>query len=399
MKLFKKLRLSSTGFSHVELFFGVLIIAAIAGVGIRVLNASNAASTGTVSIKITAPTKNATVSKKVTVKTVVSNNTAKVAGVITTFYENAAGKSTSIGKNTNFSGTTFSPGWTTTKVANGTYRLYSVLVLSTGKTGIKSPVIAVKVNNTAPTAPPTTTTPPTTTIACTNKLTGSQTVSLEIGNIYTLQANEFDSSAAMSICNNTGVDFQVASSSIAQTGTEPGAYPSLFKGCHFGNCTNASSLPLPVSTMTGTPGTVNTSYSTTTISSGKWDDAYDVWYNPAKTTTNNETGLEMMIWLNHTTGANAVQPIGAVVASNVSIAGHVWNVWHGVNGGTAGTVTYVLATPNDTLSNFDLGLFAKDAVSRGYLTPSDFLIDVEAGFEIWNGGAGLTANSFLMNVQ
>jgi cellulose 1,4-beta-cellobiosidase len=238
----------------------------------------------------------------------------------------------------------------------------------------------------------------TTSIACTNKLSGSQTVSLD-GGAYKLQSNEFDSSAALSICNNAGLDFDVASSSIAQTSTVPGAYPSLFKGCHFGDCTTGSGMPISVSTITGTAGTVTTSYNTTTVTGGKWDDSYDIWYNAAKTTSNNETGLEMMIWLNHTTGNEAVQPIGSVVASNVSIGGHVYNVWHGVNGGTAGTVSYVLATPDDSLSNIDLGPLAADAVSRGYLSKADFLIDVEAGFEVWNNGAGLTANSFSVNVK
>jgi hypothetical protein len=29
-----------------------------------------------------------------------------------------------------------------------------------------------------------------------------------------------------------------------------------------------------------------------------------------------------------------------------------------------------------------------DAIARGYLSRSWYLIDVEAGFEVWNGGAG-----------
>ncbi len=37
-------------------------------------------------------------------------------------------------------------------------------------------------------------------------------------------------------------------------------------------------------------------------------------------------------------------------------------------------------------------------VSRGYTKSSWYLIDVEAGFELWQGGAGLATNSFSVNV-
>src|SRR5262249_8138130 len=39
-----------------------------------------------------------------------------------------------------------------------------------------------------------------------------------------------------------------------------------------------------------------------------------------------------------------------------------------------------------------------DAVSRGYISSSWYLIDVEAGFELWQGGAGLASKSFSVKV-
>jgi cellulose 1,4-beta-cellobiosidase len=139
-----------------------------------------------------------------------------------------------------------------------------------------------------------------------------------------------------------------------------------------------------------TPGTVDTSYNTTTAA-GTWDDSYDIWWNADETTNNNQSGLEMMIWLNRQGG---VQPKGSVVASNVSIDGATYNVWYGT-----GTVSYVATTPVTSVSNLDLGPFAADAVSRSYMTSAWYLIDVEAGFEVWQGGAGLTANSFSVDVK
>jgi cellulose 1,4-beta-cellobiosidase len=40
-----------------------------------------------------------------------------------------------------------------------------------------------------------------------------------------------------------------------------------------------------------------------------------------------------------------------------------------------------------------------NAVSRGYIQPSWWLIDIEAGFELWQGGGGLAANSFSVAVN
>jgi cellulase/cellobiase CelA1 len=51
------------------------------------------------------------------------------------------------------------------------------------------------------------------------------------------------------------------------------------------------------------------------------------------------------------------------------------------------------------VTNLDVGTLAQDAVSRGYLSSSCYLIDIEAGFELWQGGAGLGTNSFSVNIS
>jgi hypothetical protein len=142
-----------------------------------------------------------------------------------------------------------------------------------------------------------------------------------------------------------------------------------------------------------TPRTVTTSYATTTISSGAWDDAYDIWFNNTATGTQGTSGtknLEMMVWLDRN---GPIQPAGSKLATGVSIGGHTYDVWYG-GPGVGGTVSYVLTSPVTSVSNLDLGPLAADAVARGYMTTAWYLIDVEAGFEIWQGGSGLTANSF-----
>jgi cellulose 1,4-beta-cellobiosidase len=58
-----------------------------------------------------------------------------------------------------------------------------------------------------------------------------------------------------------------------------------------------------------------------------------------------------------------------------------------------------MTSGSTSVSNLDIGQIAADAVSRGYIQNSWYLIDVEAGFELWQGGAGLSANSFSVNVS
>ena len=52
-----------------------------------------------------------------------------------------------------------------------------------------------------------------------------------------------------------------------------------------------------------------------------------------------------------------------------------------------------------SVSDLDIGTLTQDMVSRGYTKSSWYLIDVEAGFELWQGGAGLATNSFSVNID
>jgi hypothetical protein len=133
--------------------------------------------------------------------------------------------------------------------------------------------------------------------------------------------------------------------------------------------------------------------------SGAWDNSYNIWFNASSTAgqTNNQAApeLEMMIWLNHTCTAGA-DPIGQQVASNVEIGGNTYNVWYNSNNGN--TVSYVLSDPSTTIST-DLYPMIQNAISRAYMPNSWYLLDVEFGFEIWNGGSGLGCSNFTVNAQ
>jgi hypothetical protein len=233
--------------------------------------------------------------------------------------------------------------------------------------------------------------------AATTSLCQEQTASVSSGT-YIVQNNEFDSSASECVTTDGNADFAVANSSIANaTNGEPGAYPSIYQGCHWGNCSSGGLTSSPIEVSGLTTGKVTTSWSTTQPggSSNAYDVAYDIWINQTPTTSGQPNGTEIMVWLNHN---GSVQPYGSEVASNVSLGGHTYNIWYGTQS-SWDTVTYDMTSASTSVSNLDVGTLAQDSVSRGYTKSSWYLIDIEAGFELWQGGAGLATNSFSVNIN
>ena len=82
----------------------------------------------------------------------------------------------------------------------------------------------------------------------------------------------------------------------------------------------------------------------------------------------------------------------------MTLGGHTYNIWEGAQS-SWDTVTYDMTSPATSVSNLDVGTLTQDMVSRGYTKSSWYLIDVEAGFELWQGGAGLATNSFSVNIN
>jgi Glycosyl hydrolase family 12/Ricin-type beta-trefoil lectin domain len=224
-------------------------------------------------------------------------------------------------------------------------------------------------------------------------LCNSQTASVA-GGAYTVENNEWNSSASECVTTDGNADFTVANSAISNaTNGAPGGYPAIYKGCHWGACTSNSGLPIQVGNLT--PGKVTTSWTTSQTHAGAYDVAYDIWYNQSPTTSGQPNAEEMMIWLNDNGG---VEPAGSVVASNVTLGGHTYNIWEDQMS-TWKDVSYVMTSGTTSVSNLDVGILAADSVSRGYMTDSDYLIDLEAGFELWQGGAGLTTDSYSVNIN
>ncbi len=233
--------------------------------------------------------------------------------------------------------------------------------------------------------------------AATTTLCQEQTASVGAGT-YIVQNNEYDSSTSECVTTDGNADFTVANSGIANaTNGSPGAYPSIYQGCHWGDCSSGGLTSTPVEVSSLTTGKVTTSWSTTQPggSANAYDVAYDIWFNKTPTTTTQPNCTELMVWLNHN---GSVQPFGSVVDSGVTVGGHTYNVWEGGQS-SWDTITYDMTTGATSVSGLDVGALAQNAVSLGYLSSSCYLIDIEAGFELWQGGAGLATNSFSVAVS
>jgi cellulose 1,4-beta-cellobiosidase len=205
------------------------------------------------------------------------------------------------------------------------------------------------------------------------------------GGEYTIQANEWNSSDRQCITYTGGTAWSVSTANFNLSGGAPATYPSIYKGCHWGACTAGSGLPIQVNKIASS----TSSWSTVQPATGAYDVAYDLWTNSAATTGGQPDGSEIMIWINSRGG---VSPFGQKVAS-ANIGGLNWDVWTGRQT-SWNIVSYVLQGGSTAVNGLNVKALIDDSVARGVTNANHYLLDAEAGFEIWKGGQGLATNSF-----
>lgn len=182
--------------------------------------------------------------------------------------------------------------------------------------------------------------------------------------------------------------FKVILSTHNNSGGSVAAYPFIWKGSHWGG-TPTTNSPMPK--MLTQIGTAPFTWSIdTTGVNGTWDAAFECWLDDVPISST-YVG-ELMIWINYGGGAG---PAGGKVAT-VNIGGYTWDVYFYLMT-SWNYITYKIATPIDSIS-LDLKDFLSDALNRGYLKTSWYLANMEAGFEIWRDGQGLTCKSYSANV-
>jgi hypothetical protein len=207
---------------------------------------------------------------------------------------------------------------------------------------------------------------------------------------YVVMNNRWGTSATQCI-NVTTSGFQI----IQQDGTgnlsgAPTAYPAIYLGCHYSNCSPSSPLPMQISQIRSATSSTSETYP----GSGTYDAAYDIWLNDTTSVSGVEK-TEIMIWLNHT---GSIQPVGSQTGT-ASIAGHSWNVWTG-NNGQNNVVSYQANPAGLTSFSFSVMDFINNALSQGsqYGTTSWYLTSIQDGFEPWVSGVGLAVSNFSASV-
>jgi hypothetical protein len=199
--------------------------------------------------------------------------------------------------------------------------------------------------------------------------------------------------------SGTGVTVTSANHNIATNGA-PAAYTAFVRGCHFGTCTTNSNLPKVVSTISSVPSNFAVQ-----PAGAAWDAAYDIWFDRSANTMTRNNALEMMIWL----GSANVQPIGRQV-DTATIAGATWQVWYTASASPP-VISYRRTPTTTSMPTFDIMEFVRDAMRRNAsqgtipangspaLSSAWFLTSVQAGFELWQGGASASIRSFAAAVN
>jgi hypothetical protein len=208
------------------------------------------------------------------------------------------------------------------------------------------------------------------------------------GGEYKLQNNIWGSSTSQCITPVGETGWRVdRSDHDLPTNGPPAAYPSIWKGCHWKDCTSGSGMPIQVSQI----GSAAYSWSISTeATTGSWNAAPEAWFNRTSD-PGAPDGTEIMWWFDSRSG---VQPGGSHI-DTVTLDGADWDVWFADVGWNF--VTYRSAAPISS-GTVNMVLFTEDAIKRGLLSPDWYLMDIEAGFEIWKGGVGLTTNSFTATI-
>jgi Glycosyl hydrolase family 12/LysM domain len=208
-----------------------------------------------------------------------------------------------------------------------------------------------------------------------------------IQNRYIVMNNEWGADIPQCI-NVTSGGFAVTAGHSKATNGAPASYPAIYYGCHYTACSPGTDLPMQISEIKTVTSNISFSYP----GSGTYDAAYDIWLDP----TPKKDGVnkqELMIWFNR---QGQIQPVGSKVAS-ATIGGRTWEVWTG-NNGANDVVSYVAPSPIKSW-NFNILDFINDTKTRSGVTNSWYLTSIQAGFEPWQGGTGLTVTSFAASVN
>jgi len=181
-------------------------------------------------------------------------------------------------------------------------------------------------------------------------------------------------------------NFKITTSGVTGAHTKPQAYPFVFLGCSWGTCAPGSTLPRKLSALRRPAATWQTSQT----AKGTWNAAFDLWFGKHSMITG-QANAEVMIWLGE---RNIPVPAHARI---VSVDNARWYLVHMRACYKSRCWTYVQfrrVRPTLGVKGLRLSPFITRAEARGWIKPSWWMENIEAGFEVWRGGTGLATTSF-----
>ncbi len=212
----------------------------------------------------------------------------------------------------------------------------------------------------------------------------------------------------------------------------PAAFASIYKGCHWGECSIGNGAPFPI--LVSNIATLQSTWTVgstagTSADTGVWDVAYDIWFDtnargllpgspeqlaqkpspvtPQELQYGQPDGAEVMIWMNNKGYNNTpITPAGMLAGTatlNVGDTMRTFDVWIARLGAADAfqwnVISYVAQNRANTFGLFDANVFVKDAKTRtcatgACISDSWWITSIQAGFEIWARGTGLKTTDF-----
>jgi hypothetical protein len=236
--------------------------------------------------------------------------------------------------------------------------------------------------------------------AYTSQCTNGQTI--VVGASYKLNNNIWGAgtNGAGSQCvwyESSNGQWGVNAAHTSGTGQNIKGYPALVRGWIWYNSAgsiwaSASDTTFPVQ-MSHLQSFFSNWTMTVPTNGEKYNSSYDIWLD-TQSNPNLKAQYEVMIWLNYKGPAyngSDFLPIGTKVGTNVTIGGHVWDIWTG-NNGTNNVYTFRRTTNTSSVNNLNIGALLLHAQNAGFIQSSYYLLGVQAGWEIVSGGAFTTTS-------
>jgi hypothetical protein len=226
------------------------------------------------------------------------------------------------------------------------------------------------------------------------RVCGTSWVNIHIPNTSYFNVYNDDFGPGASTCvaaEKTHLDFAVSS----DKGSGFHAYPNISSGWESGrySCTGHSGACYAYPVQEKADGNPVSSIAAWRAP-GRYDLAYDIFFNQTNAHPLYDNGAEIMIWLAHPGIAETCNRV-------VTIDGIRWceTGWRHQHAGQPGwnLVIYYAVTPRSSASGLHLNQFFADAAAHGQLRPTWWLTAIDAGFELVSGGVGDNIHSYSLS--